>query len=92
MGELEKEHTKCGCVYVIANPYKPHIWSSMQQFLHSVDDSMHGCSLHVGVSNEGRSCSIAIGPLKECKLVGNKACAMPWCHGVGNFEVKTSRF
>ena len=24
--------------------------------------------------------------------MGNKACAMPWCHGPGDFEVKTSRF
>ena len=22
----------------------------------------------------------------------NKACAMPWCHEVGDFEVTTSRF
>ena len=24
--------------------------------------------------------------------MGNKACAMPWCHKVGDFKVKTSRF
>ena len=46
----------------------------------------------VGVSNEGRCSSIAIGPSKECKWVENKACAMPWCHGVGYFEVKRSLF
>ena len=46
----------------------------------------------VGIYNEGRCSSIAIGPSKECKRVGNKACAMPWCHGVGDFKVKTSRF
>ena len=46
----------------------------------------------VGFSNEGRLTSIAIGPSKECKWVGNEACAMPWCHGVGDFQVKTSRF
>ena len=46
----------------------------------------------VGVSNDGRCSSIAIGPSTECKWVENKACAMPWCYGVGNFEVKTSRF
>ena len=32
------------------------------------------------------------GHAPECKWVGNKACAMPWCHGVGDFEVTTSRF
>ena len=46
----------------------------------------------VGVFNEGRSSSITIGPSKECKWVGNKACAMPWCLAVADFEVKMSRF
>ena len=45
-----------------------------------------------GVSNEGCCSSMAIGPSKECKWVGNRACAMPWCHGVRDLEVKTSRF
>ena len=35
---------------------------------------------------------MAIVPSKECKCVGDEACAMPWCHGVASFEVKTSRF
>ena len=46
----------------------------------------------VGVFNEGRSSSIAIGLSKECKSVFNKACTMPWCHAVVHFEVKMSRF
>ena len=46
----------------------------------------------VGVFNEGRSSSIAIGLSKECKAVFNKAYAMPWCHTVVDFEVKMSRF
>ena len=36
--------------------------------------------------------SKAIRSSKEWKCVGKKACAMPWCHGPGSFEVKTSRF
>ena len=39
-----------------------------------------------------RCSSIAIGVSKECKLVINKACTMPWCHTLVHFEVKTSRF
>ena len=46
----------------------------------------------VGVFNEGRSSSIAIGLSKECKSVFNKACAMPLCHAVVHFEVTMSRF
>ena len=46
----------------------------------------------VGVFNEGNSSSVAIGLSKECKRVFNKACTMPWCHVVVNFDVKTSRF
>ena len=42
----------------------------------------------VGVSNAGRCSSIVIGPSQECKRVGNKVCAMPWCHGTRNFELK----
>ena len=34
----------------------------------------------VAASNEGRYSSIAIAPQKECKWVGTKACAIPWCH------------
>ena len=44
----------------------------------------------VGVPNEGRSSSIAIGLSKECKGVFTDTCAMPWCHAVVHFEVKTS--
>ena len=46
----------------------------------------------VGVFNEGRSSSIAIGLSKECKSVFHKACTVPWCHTVVHFEVKASRF
>ena len=28
----------------------------------------------------------------RCAQTPPKACAMPWCHGVGNLEVKTRRF
>ena len=45
----------------------------------------------VGVFNEGHSSSVAIGLSKECKLVFDKACTMPWCHVVVHFEVKMSR-
>ena len=46
----------------------------------------------VGVCNEGRCSSMAIGLSKERKWVFNKACTMPWCHTVVHFEVKMSRF
>ena len=46
----------------------------------------------VGVCNEGRCSSIAIGLSKECNSMFNKACTMPWCHTVVCFEVKMSRF
>ena len=46
----------------------------------------------VGVCNEGRCSSMAIGLSKEGKWVLNKACAMPWCQTVVHFEVKMSRF
>ena len=45
----------------------------------------------VGVCNEGRCCSMAIGLSNVGKWVFNKACTMPWCHAVVHFEVKTSR-
>ena len=35
---------------------------------------------------------MAIGPSKDGKWVFNKACTTPWCHAVGHFEVKVSRF
>ena len=46
----------------------------------------------VGVCNEGRCSSMAIGLSNDGKWVFNKACTMPWCHTVVHFEVKTSRF
>ena len=47
---------------------------------------------YVGVCNEGRGSSIAIGLSNHGKWLFNKACTMPWCHTVVHFEVKTSRF
>ena len=47
---------------------------------------------YVGVCNEGRCSSMAIGLSNHGKWVFNKACTMPWCHTVVHFEVKTSRF
>ena len=35
---------------------------------------------------------MAIGLSKDGKWVFNKACTTPWCHAVGHFEVKMSRF
>ena len=46
----------------------------------------------VGVCNEGRCPSKAIGLSNDGKWVINKACTMPWCHTVVHFEVKMSRF
>ena len=46
----------------------------------------------VGVCNEGRCSSIAVGPSNDGKWVFNKACTMPWCHTVVHFEVKIGRF
>ena len=46
----------------------------------------------VGVCNEGRCSSMAIGLSNEGKWVFNVACTMPWCHTVVHFEVKMSRF
>ena len=46
----------------------------------------------VGVFNEGRCPSIAIGLQNECKSVFNMACTMPWCHRVVHFEVDMSHF
>ena len=46
----------------------------------------------VGVCNEGRCSSMAIGLSNGGKWVFNKTCTMPWCHAVVHFEVKTSRF
>ena len=47
---------------------------------------------YVGICNEGRSSSTAIGLSNDGKWVFNKACTMPWCHTVVHFEVKMSRF
>ena len=47
---------------------------------------------HVGVSDEGRCCFIAIGPPKDGKWVFIKTCTMPWCNTVVHFEVKMTRF
>ena len=46
----------------------------------------------VGVCNEGRCSSMAIGLSNDGKWVFNTACIMPWCHTVVHFEVKMSRF
>ena len=46
----------------------------------------------VGVCNEGRCSSMAIGLSNDGKRVFNKACPMPWRHTVVHFEVKMSRF
>ena len=46
----------------------------------------------VGVCNEGRCSSVAIGLSNAGKWVFNKACTMPWCHAVVLYEVKMSRF
>ena len=44
----------------------------------------------VGVCNEGRCSSMAIGLSNDGKWVFHKACTMPWCHTVVHFEVKMS--
>ena len=46
----------------------------------------------IGVCNEGRCSSIAIGLSKECKSMFNKRCTIPWCHTVVHLEVKMNRF
>ena len=46
----------------------------------------------VGVCNEGRCSSMAIGLSNDGKWVFNKAWTMPWCHTVVHFVVKMSRF
>ena len=46
----------------------------------------------VGVCNEGRCSSMAIGLPKDGKWVFNEACTMPWCHTVVYFVVKMSSF
>ena len=46
----------------------------------------------VGVCNEGRCSSMAIGLSNDGKWVFNMACTTPWCHTVVHFEVKMSRF
>ena len=46
----------------------------------------------VGVCNEGRSSSMAIGLSNDGEWMLNKACTMRWCHTVVRFEVKMSRF
>ena len=46
----------------------------------------------VGVCNEGRCSSMAIGLSIDGKWVINKAWTMPWCHTVVHFVVKMSRF
>ena len=46
----------------------------------------------VGVCDEGRCSSMAIGLSKDGKWVFNMACTMPWCQTVVHFEVKMSHF
>ena len=46
----------------------------------------------VGVSNEGRCSSMAIGLSNDGNRVFNTACTMLWCHTVVQFEVKMNRF
>ena len=46
----------------------------------------------VGVGNEGRCSSMAIGLSNDGKWVFNMACTMPWCHKVVHFQVKMSHF
>ena len=46
----------------------------------------------VGVCNEGRCSSMAIGLSNDGKRVFNKACTMKWCQAVVHFDVKMSRF
>ena len=47
---------------------------------------------YVGICNEGRCSSMAIGLSNDGKWVFNTACIMAWCHTVVHFEVKMSRF
>ena len=41
---------------------------------------------YAGVSNEGRSSSMAIGLSNDCKWVFNEVSLTPWCHAVVHFE------
>ena len=49
---------------------------------------------HVGISNEGRSSSMAIGLSNDCKKVFNEVPLTPWCHVIvhGGNEVKMTYF
>ena len=52
-----------------------------------------GLPVHqVGVSNESRSSSMAIGLSNDCKWVFDRASSKSWCHNVVHFEVKLSCF
>ena len=46
----------------------------------------------VGVCNEGRCPSMAIGLSEECKSMFHQSFTMPWCHTLVHFEVKMNRF
>ena len=90
-------HKQVSCRFEPSSPFYGRFsvqkWPILGRFQDDrPENSGRSLVCRVGVSNEGRCSSMAIGPSKECKWVGNKACAMPWCHGVGDFEVKTSRF
>ena len=90
-------HKRVLCCFGPSSPFygrfsvqKWPFWGCFQD--DRLENSGRSLVCHVGVPNEGCCSSIAIGPSKKCKWVGNKASAMPWCHGVGNFWVRTSRF
>ena len=88
--QLSCHFEQCSLCYGLFSVQK---WPCLNSFQgNRPKNSGRSLASRVGVSNEGRRSPVAIRPSKECKWVGNKACAMPWCYGMGVLEVKTSRF
>ena len=96
-GAKAHHHEQVSCHFEPSSPFYGPISVSKWPFwgcFHDDRPENSGRSpvCRVGVSDEGRCSSIAIGLSNDGKWVFNEACTMPWCHTVVHFEVKMSRF
>ena len=96
-GANAHHHKQVSCRFEPSSPFygrfsvqKMAVWGCFQD--DRPEDSGRSPVCQVGVCNEGRCSSIAIGVSKERKSAFNKAGAMPWCQTVVHFEVKMGRF
>ena len=96
-GENAHHHKQVPCRFEPSSPlygqFNVQKWPFLGCFLDDRPESSGRSPVcQVGVCNESRCSSMAIGLSKDGTWVFNKVCTMPWSHTVVHFEVKMSRF